>query len=126
MEILSQQLEKSLKPGKRQGLWEIFRSQHMVPVRTDLQEAVVTVGETTGAEPFRGASLWRGNMRSRTDKGGHPGGRRTAEKEAVSVVKHCSLLSKTRPGDQWQYWTMWKTSGVPDGTLSVGCLSPGI
>lgn len=40
-------------------------------------------------------------MRSRTEEKpeeGHPGGRRIAGKEAVSLIKHCSVLSKTQPG----------------------------
>lgn len=41
-------------------------------------------------------------MRRRTEEKpeeGHPGDRRRPEEEAVSLVRHWSMLSKTQPGD---------------------------
>lgn len=73
--------------------------------------------------PFSpGALTLRGNMMSGTHaepEGGRPGGRRTSEKEAVSLVKHCSLLSKMRLGHQWWYWTVRRPLMSLAGTLSV-------
>lgn len=57
-------------------------------------------------------------MRSRTNEGaeeGHPGGRRTAEREAVSSVKHSSLLNNTRPGESMVIVDSVQASSVPDG-----------
>lgn len=66
-------------------------------------------------------------MRSRTDEEaeeGHPGGRRTAEKEAVSSVKHSSLLSSTRPGESMVIVNSVQASSVPDdkeGSVEMDC-----